>query len=104
LKRLRLSGQVREFILSETRHLKTFSPSAAIRFRADVDEALRNLQRYPAFGRKDENHPIEDVRRITIGDYVAHYSVGAGIINVLHLRHTRQSDPWIEIEDADFEQ
>jgi plasmid stabilization system protein ParE len=103
LKRLRLSGQVREFILSETKHLKAHSPSAAIRFRADMDKALSNLQHYPAIGRKDESHPIEGVRRIVIGDYVVHYSAMAEIVDILRLRHARQSDPWIEIEDDDFE-
>jgi plasmid stabilization system protein ParE len=103
LKRLRLSAQVREFILSETAHLKAHSPSAPIRFRADVDKALRNLRRYPTIGRKDESHPIAGVRRIAVGDYVIHYSATAEIIDILRMRHARQNDPWIEIEDDDFE-
>jgi len=104
LKKLRLSNQAREFILSEIRYLKKYSPPASARFRNDIDKSLRALSRYSDIGRLDQSYPVAGVRRIVAGDYVVYYAVSTDIVDVLHVRHGRQSEPWVDFgDDEDFE-
>jgi len=41
---------------------------------------------------------------LVIKDFVVHYADNADTVDILYIRHGRQNDPWVEIEDdQDFE-
>lgn len=104
MRKLRLSDRAREFILFETKYLKKYNQSAAARFRGEINKAFHNLLSYPQLGRSDDAYPVEGVRRFVITDYVVHYSVADDAVEILYIRHVRQNEPWIKIEDdQDFE-
>jgi plasmid stabilization system protein ParE len=103
MKRVVLSASARSFLLAEATYLLARNPVAAERFVARLREARTNLARFEALGFERDAPPVPGIRRLVVGDYLLDYGI-SDVIEVVAIRHGRQSDPDLPIDDDfDFE-
>lgn len=98
--RIRLSLQAAEYPRSEAKYLRAPSPKAARDFLAVIQEARRNLLRFPDFGNDWRSLPIPGARTLVAGDYLLDYVCSDDLIEVISIRHGRQH-PLVPDPDAD---
>jgi plasmid stabilization system protein ParE len=97
--KVRFSASARRYLRSETAYLRQYSASAAENFIAQIDQAKRNLTRFPGLGRGIDRLPMPDLHRLVVGNYLIDYQVGRAEIVIQTIRHGRQQPP----EDIDPE-
>lgn len=98
-----VSHQVKEYLEAEKRYLKRHSSTAHKRLAARLREAFAMLGRFPLAG-PERQLPVSGLRRLVVDDYVLDYEIGNNELHVLAMRHGRQRDPYMAIEDDfDFE-
>lgn len=96
-----VSAQVKEFLTHERNYLRKHSAAAHKRLALRMREAARLC---PSF-RWERNLHCRSMRSVVVvDDYVLDYEVAGGKIHILHMRHGRQRDPYLEPEDnVDYE-
>ncbi|MCD0417443.1 type II toxin-antitoxin system RelE/ParE family toxin [Rubrivivax sp. JA1024] len=100
--KVRLSGDARNYLLREAKYLAERSPAAATAFLEDIRSARRRLGKYPEIGFKLT--PIKGSRRVVVGNYLIDYDSGPDGIEITAIRHGRQSDVSLSLdEDFDYE-
>jgi plasmid stabilization system protein ParE len=98
MKKVVLAGQARAFLLAEAAYLRARNPLAADRFVQRLREARVNLARFEAIGFERDAPPVPGTRRLVVGDYLLDYLI-AERIEIVAIRHGRQADPDVPIED-----
>jgi plasmid stabilization system protein ParE len=98
-----VADQVKRYLISEKNYLKRQSARAHLAFARRFRDAARLLSAYPMAG-AERPLPISGIRRLVVDDYVLDYEIVGNEIRILHMRHGRQSDPFLTVdEDFDFE-
>jgi plasmid stabilization system protein ParE len=101
---VRLSATARAFVRREAQYLGERSTGAAEAFLGHLREARRNLARFPEMGAKSPL-PLRGLRRLVIGDYVLDYDLSLTGVEIVAIRHGRQSDlPISEDPGLDYEE
>lgn len=102
--RVRLSRSAANFLRRETDYLRSRSPAAATRFVSRIQEAKRNLQRFPEIGSEERELPIEGARTWVIGDYLLDYVRDGDVIEIVTIRAGQMKPPMTDFEpDDDYE-
>jgi len=100
--KVRLSGDARSFIQREAKYLRERNQAAAATFLNRLREARRNLAEFPKMGRQKAALPVKGSMRLVVGDYILDYDLNDDIIDIVSIRHGRQQDPDLIVED-DFD-
>ena len=94
----------RAFVEQEILYLRDRSPAAAIAFRAGIARLGRQLARFPQSGSLRQDIPLGGIYRIVLGDYRVDYELAGDDVLVLLIRHGRQAEPGLPLDDdADYE-
>jgi plasmid stabilization system protein ParE len=102
--KVRLSGNARSYLRKETEYLRKRSARAAKDFVDRMRMARSNISAFTDIGAANTEFPVPGLRRLVVGDYLIDYEMGADEINILAIRHGRQSPPTIEVGSSfDFE-
>ena len=102
--RVRLSQDALIFLRQETRYLKRYSPAAARRLLAGIDDIRASLSQFPRLGARADESPVPGSRRLVLGDYVINYDLNEDGIAITAIRHGRmQPDAPDPDEDFDHE-
>lgn len=97
-----LSGAARKYLLGEASYLNERSPAAGAAFLRDIRAARQRISRYPEIGFKP--FAAGKSRRLVVGDYLIDYEPGADGIQITSIRHGRQSDVALDLDnDLDYE-
>lgn len=99
--RVVVSHQVKEYLDTEKRYLRRHSATAHKRLAARLRDAFAMLARFPLAG-PERQLPVPGLRRLVVDDYVLDYEIRNNELHVLAMRHGRQRDPYLEIDD-DFD-
>ena len=87
----------------ERDYLRRHSTTAFKRLSDRLRQAKRLLSEHPHAG-PSKPLPVPGMRRLVIGDYVLDYEIRGDEVHILNMRHGRQQDPDLPIdEDFDFE-
>lgn len=104
MRRVLFAPPARAFIEQEMRYLRVRHPTAAGAFRASVARLGKQLSRFPHSGFLRQDIPLSGIYRIVLGDYRVDYELVDDAVLVLLVRHGRQAEPGIPIDDdADYE-
>ncbi len=98
--KVRLSGAARAYLLHEASYLTQRSSSAGAAFLRDIRSARQRIGKYPKIGFKP--FPARESRRLVAGDYLIDYEPGPDGIEITSIRHGRQSDIALNLDD-DFD-
>lgn len=98
--KVRLSGAARAYLLHEASYLTQRSSSAGAAFLRDIRSARQRIGKYPEIGFKP--FPARESRRLVVGDYLIDYEPGSDGIEITSIRHGRQSDVALNLDD-DFD-
>ena len=99
--RVILSRSAAAYLRKETNYLKSRSPAAATRFTHLINEAKRNLRRFPDIGSEELHLPVPGARTWVTGDYLLDYTqVGDDIVIVtIRAGQMKPPTPRIDIDD-----
>jgi plasmid stabilization system protein ParE len=86
----RLAGPAQRWLAAELKYLAERNPAAAFTLLDRIEAARIRLAEYPETGPKT---PVERVRRLVIAPYVLTYRRAGNEIQIVSIRHGRQSDP-----------
>ena len=104
MRRVLLAPPAKIFIEQEMRYLRDRNSAAAAAFRASVLRLGRQLARFPQSGFLREDIPLDGIYRIIFGDYRADYELVADAVLILLMRHGRQAEPGLPVDDdTDYE-
>lgn len=104
MRRVLLAPPAKTFVEQEMRYLRDRNPAAAAAFRAGVSRLGRQLARFPQSGFLREDIPLGGIYRIVFGDYRADYELVADAVLILLVRHGRQVEPGLPVDDdTDYE-
>ncbi|QUS40627.1 type II toxin-antitoxin system RelE/ParE family toxin [Tardiphaga alba] len=95
--KVRLSGAARAYILREAKYLTDRSPAAGTAFLKTMQSARQQLSQFPEIGFQPS--AVRGSRRLIAGDYVIDYDVGRYAIDISSIRHGRQSDGDLPLDD-----
>jgi plasmid stabilization system protein ParE len=98
--KVRLSGAARAYLLQEAKYLAERSPAAGAAFLRVIRSARQRIGNYPEIGFKP--FLTRGSRRVVVGDYLIDYDPGPDGIEITSIRHGRQSDPALGLDD-DFD-
>ncbi|WP_441277188.1 type II toxin-antitoxin system RelE/ParE family toxin [Tardiphaga sp. 172_B4_N1_3] len=98
--KVRLSGAARTYLLHEANYLTERSPVAGAAFLRDIRSAQQRIGNYPEIGFKP--FLVRESRRLVVGDYLIDYEPGPEGIEITSIRHSRQSDVALNLDD-DFD-
>lgn len=102
--KIRLSASAAAYLRLELSYLRERSPAAAQRLNEDLKRLKRNLTQFPRMGKITDELLVPGVFRFVLGDYLVDYQVGEAMIDILVIRHGRQSPPNLaKDDDFDFE-
>jgi plasmid stabilization system protein ParE len=100
--KVRLSGAARAYILHEANYLAERSPAAGAAFLRDIRSARQRIGQYPEIGFKP--FLTRGSRRVVVGDYLIDYDTGPEGIEITSIRHGRQADVALNLDDdVDYE-
>ncbi|WP_421578504.1 type II toxin-antitoxin system RelE/ParE family toxin [Shinella sp. M31] len=104
MRRVLLAPPARTFVEQEMRYLRDRNPAAATTFRASLSRLGKQLARFPQSGFLREDIPLSGIYRIVFGDYRADYELVADAVLILIVRHGRQAEPGLPVDDdTDYE-
>jgi plasmid stabilization system protein ParE len=94
-----VSGQVRRFLLTERDYLRKHSSAAPGRLARRMRDATQLLKDFPMAGTPLPLQ-ITSKRRLVVDDYVVDYVIVGEEVRILHMRHGRQQDPYLDDNGA----
>lgn len=98
------SYSARQYVSNEAAYLRKRNPGAGERFRARIAGLARQLSQFPQSGFTLKEFRARATFRIVTGDYVVDYEIASTGVTILAIRHGRQSETNLAIEDnPDFE-
>jgi plasmid stabilization system protein ParE len=104
MRKVLFAPPARAFIEQETCYLRDRNPAAATAFRVSVAHLGRQLARFPHSGFLRQDIPLGGIYRIVLGDYRVDYELADDAVLVLLMRHGRQAEPGLPVDDdADYE-
>ncbi|MCJ8053092.1 type II toxin-antitoxin system RelE/ParE family toxin [Shinella curvata] len=104
MRKVLLAPPAKIFIEQEIRYLRDRNPAAVAAFRASISRLGSQLVRFPRSGFLREDIPLAGVHRIVFGDYRADYELMADAVLILLVRHGRQAEPGLPVDDdTDYE-
>jgi plasmid stabilization system protein ParE len=104
MRKILFAPPARTFVEQEIRYLRERNPAAAAAFRASIARLGRQLARFPHSGFLRQDIPLTGIHRIVLGDYRIDYELKEDAVLVLLVRHGRQADPGLPVEeDTDYE-
>ena len=104
MRKVLFAPPARLFVEQEIRYLRDRNPAAAVAFRASVARIGKQLARFPHSSFPRQDIPVEGIYRIVLGDYRIDYELLDDAVLVLLMRHGRQAEPVLPIDDdADYE-
>lgn len=104
MRKVLFAPPARHFVEQEIRYLRDRNPAAAAAFRTSVARLGRQLARFPHSDLLRQDVPLVGIYRIVLGDYRIDYELTDDAVLVLLVRHGRQSEPGLPIDDdADYE-
>ena len=104
MRKVLFAPPARRFMEQEIRYLRDRNPAAAKAFRASVAHLGRQLSRFPRSGFLRQDIPLDGIYRIVLGDYRIDYELTADAVLILLVRHGRQDEPGLPVDDdTDYE-
>lgn len=98
-----LSTKARAYLNDEAKYLKERNTSAAESFIASVKQARVNLASFPNIGSSKASLRSGALRSLVVGDYILDYQVRKDEILVVSIRHGRQRDVQIDLDDVNYD-
>lgn len=95
---VRLSPEAAEWLKSEITYLAERSPAAAKKLASKIRAARESLSKYPKLGPPGL---IPGTRRLVVSPYVLTLRTRDGIVEIVAIRHARQSDAYAPREVLD---
>jgi plasmid stabilization system protein ParE len=101
--RVVISARVQDFLRHEKSYLQRHSTTAWKKLSDRLRQTRKLLAEFPHIG-AEKPLPIPGLRRFVMGEYVLDYEIYEAEVHILNMRHGRQQDPGLEVEqDFDYE-
>jgi len=102
-RKITLSSKAHAYISSEAKYLRQRSHTAAEKFLALMRSARTDLADFPKMGRGKDGLPHGDMRLYFAGPYILDYVIQDNAVLVLAIRHGRQLDPTLPVDEIDYD-
>jgi plasmid stabilization system protein ParE len=103
MRKVRLSTNAKIYLTQEAKYLRDRNGAAAAAFVARMRHARELLAKFPELGTGKKGLPHSDMRCLVVGDYLLDYQIRGEEILILAIRHGRQLEISIELDDARYD-